>query len=174
MPDDCALPYLNAHAKGGRILDIGCGPGAIGEAIDPRSYHDYLGVDISDVAIEKARARSSRPGNLYLAGDMWTFNPAGTYDLIFFGDSLYNFSFSDGKEILERYSAYLKEDGVFVVRTWLSLNRARAIIELIESDYDVIEKRSFAFRSPLIVAVFKPKILVAAGQALRRFRPASA
>jgi 2-polyprenyl-3-methyl-5-hydroxy-6-metoxy-1,4-benzoquinol methylase len=57
MPDDCVLPFLNAHAKGGRILDIGCGPGAIGEAIDPLAYQHYLGIDISDVAIEKAQAK---------------------------------------------------------------------------------------------------------------------
>jgi SAM-dependent methyltransferase len=160
MPNDCVLPYLNAHSKGGKILDIGCGPGAIGEAIDPLAYRHYFGVDISDVAIEKARARNSRLNNVYTVGDMWTFNPTDTYDLIFFGDSLYNFSFSDGKKILNRYSAYLNKDGVFVIRTWVSLGRARAIVELIESDYGVIEKRSFAFQSPLVVIVFKPKILI--------------
>ena len=158
MPNDCVLPYLNAHSKGGRILDIGCGPGAIGEAIDPLAYRHYLGVDISDVAIEKARARNSRLNNVYTVGAMWTFSPTDTYDLIFFGDSLYNFGFSGGKKILNRYSSYLNEDGVFVIRTWVSLGRARAIIELIESDYDVIQKRSFAFQSPLIIIVFKPKI----------------
>jgi SAM-dependent methyltransferase len=165
MPKDCVLPHLNAHARGGSILDIGCGPGAIGEAIDPTTYRHYLGVDISDVAIEKARAKNSRLNNIYALGDMWRFNPPGTYDLIFFGDSLYNFSFPDEKKILARYSSYLNEGGVFVIRTWVgvdrtyAINRTRAIIKLIESDYDVIEKRSYATRRPLplVVIVFKPK-----------------
>ena len=65
MSDDCVIPYLNTHARGGSILDIGCGPGAIGEAIDPIAYRHYLGVDISDVAIEKARDKSSRSNNVY-------------------------------------------------------------------------------------------------------------
>jgi len=164
MPNDCVLPHLNAHARGGSILDIGCGPGAIGEAIDPTTYRHYLGVDISDVAIEKARAKNSRLNNIYALGDMWKFNPPGTYDLIFLGDSLYNFSFPEEKKILARYSSYLNESGVFVIRTWVgvdrtrAINRTRAIIKLIESDYDVIEKRSYATRPiPLVVIVFKPK-----------------
>jgi SAM-dependent methyltransferase len=159
MPKDFVLPHLNAHARGGSILDLGCGPGAIGEAIDPTTYRHYLGVDISDVAIEKARGKNSRLNNIYALGDMWTFNPPGTYDLIFFGDSLYNFSFPNGKKILARYSSYLNEGGVFVIRTWVSVDRSRAIIKLIESDYDVIEKRSYAPRrpNPMVVIVFKLK-----------------
>jgi SAM-dependent methyltransferase len=162
MPKDRVLPHLNAHARGSSILDIGCGPGAIGEAINPTTYRHYIGVDISDVAIAKASAKNFRLNNVYAQGDMWTFNPPGTYDLIFFGDSLYNFSFPSGKKILARYSSYLNEGGVFVIRTWVSVDRTRAIIKLIESDYDVIEKRSYGTDAtgkpnPLVVIVFKPK-----------------
>ena len=75
-------------------------------------------------------------------------------------DSLYNFSFSDGKKILDRYASYLSPGGVFVIRTWVSLDRARAIIKLIESECDVVEEQPFTFQGrKLIVIVFKPKIL---------------
>jgi SAM-dependent methyltransferase len=158
MPNDCVIPYLNTLARGGSILDIGCGPGAIGEAIDPIAYRHYLGVDIADVAIEKARDNNSRSNNVYVQGDMRTFNPSGTYELILFGDSIYYFGFSDAKEILDRYSLYLNENGVFVMRCWVVNDRTRAIVKLIESDYNVTEKQWYTFRDPMLVIVFKPKI----------------
>ena len=157
MSHDCVIPYLNAHARGGSILDIGCGPGAIGEAIDPNAYRRYLGVDISDVAIVKARDKNSRSNNVYVQGDIRTFNPSGTFDLILFGDSLYYFSFSVAKKILDRYSSYLNEYGVFVMRCWVVNDRTRAIVKLIESDYDVTEKQWYTFCDPMLVIVFKPK-----------------
>jgi hypothetical protein len=47
-----------------------------------------------------------------------------------------------------------------VIRTWVSLDRARATVELVESEYDVVEKKVFNFKRPLVVVVFKPKILL--------------
>ena len=158
MSNDCVISHINAHARGGSILDIGCGPGTIGEAIDPAAYRQYLGVDISDVAVEKARKKSSRPNNVYAQGDMRTFKPSGTFDLIFFGDSLYYFSLPSAKEILVRYSSYLNEGGVFVMRCWVATDRSRAIVTLIESDYEVIEKKWYPYREPMLVTVFKPNI----------------
>lgn len=44
-----ALPYLK-----GRVLDYGCGAGALAEHV---SAHDYLGVDIDDESLRLARSR---------------------------------------------------------------------------------------------------------------------
>lgn len=45
---DAAIPYLK-----GRVLDFGCGSGALAEYVDA---DHYLGVEIDDVSLQRARA----------------------------------------------------------------------------------------------------------------------
>src|SRR5215813_5144182 len=51
MAGDCLYRHVEEHARGGDILDLGCGPGATGNELDEASYRTYTGVDISDVAV---------------------------------------------------------------------------------------------------------------------------
>src|SRR5260370_34756182 len=60
MADDCLYPSVEKHAKNGSILDLGCGPGTTGNELNAAKYLFYTGVDISDVAIDKARKRTEK------------------------------------------------------------------------------------------------------------------
>ncbi len=44
-----------------RILDVGCGDGTVGIFLSGLAYR-YLGIDVSEAAIERARQRSSAAG----------------------------------------------------------------------------------------------------------------
>src|SRR5262245_18919549 len=57
-PCDCIYPYIEKYANNGSILDLGCGSGSTGSELDAIIYRYFIGVDISDVAIEKARRRA--------------------------------------------------------------------------------------------------------------------
>ena len=61
-PEDCVYYYIEKYCRGGSILDLGCGSGNTGNELSCDRYGIYTGIDISDVAIQKAitRSRASR------------------------------------------------------------------------------------------------------------------
>ena len=158
MPADCVYPYIEKYARNGNILDLGCGPGTTG--LELNSYGSYTGVDICDLAIEKARMRTDQyhrsDRNSYLRSDLLTYIPNWQYDVIFFGDSIYYFSLERSIEILDRYSRYLKNDGVFIIRTWIDNEKHIAMVRSIEGAFDVLEKGLFA-NSQIAVIVFRSR-----------------
>ena len=46
------------HAGGGRVVELGCGEGGLAQLLPPGSFSSFYGIDISTVAIERARARN--------------------------------------------------------------------------------------------------------------------
>jgi len=161
MATDCVYPHLEKYVRDGSILDLGCGPGAVGNELNATAYRTYTGVDICDVAVEKARNRTAEnrraDKNTYFQSDIFSYEPTEQYDVIFFGDSIYYFPHQQIADMLNRYSKYLKKDGVFVVRSWLLKDRQRAIISNIENEFDVVEK-CFYHNAALCVIVFQPPV----------------
>jgi SAM-dependent methyltransferase len=154
---DCVYPYIHKYCRHGSILDLGCGSGNTGNELDPGKYEYYTGVEISDVALEQARRRSElacrNDKNQYVTGDITKYVPLRKYDTILFRDSIYYISRPKIKPTLDRYSRYLNQDGVFIVR----LNHRQAyakIVSLIETYYGVVDRYSPDPSSP-IVLVFR-------------------
>jgi 2-polyprenyl-3-methyl-5-hydroxy-6-metoxy-1,4-benzoquinol methylase len=94
LAEDLELPrfsvvagYCVRHAEGGRILEIGCGEGLLPERIGTSRYARYVGVDISSVAIERAKAKR-HPNAEFLAEDASDFDPDAQFDLIVFNEVL--------------------------------------------------------------------------------------
>lgn len=142
MPGDCLYPFVEKYAANGGILDLGCGPGATGNELDASKYSHYTGVDISEVAIAKARARTShndRAGkNEYVQADIGGYSPTRDYDVIVLGDSIYYISESRRIPMLRRYARSLTARGVFVVRI---RGERPTILAAIERNFSVIEKQ---------------------------------
>jgi SAM-dependent methyltransferase len=137
--------FIEKYARGGSILDLGCGSGNTGNELDGTIYRDYTGIDISEVAARKATLRSAASGradkNRYIRSDMLTYLPKQTHDLILFRESIYNIPLSMMKSTLDRYAQHLTPEGVFVAylsRDGTSL--VREIVKLVEDNYRVIEK----------------------------------
>jgi SAM-dependent methyltransferase len=113
MADDYVYRHVETCAKNGSILDLGCGPGAVGNELNAAAYHSYTGVDISDAAIEKARSRTAEnrrtDKNHYFQGDILSYIPKQKYDVILFGDSIYYFqpqrNCRDSKSVLQVFEA---------------------------------------------------------------------
>src|SRR5436190_14728424 len=76
---DIIYRFIEKYSAGGSILDLGCGSGNTACELNPACYRAYLGVDISDVALEKARSRTQSPSLRakisYAQGDIETFIP---------------------------------------------------------------------------------------------------
>jgi SAM-dependent methyltransferase len=132
------------------------------------AYQTYVGVDISEAALDKARRRSEECGrqdkNRFECSDFLSYVPTGRFDVILFRESMYHVPLGKVKATLERYSEYLKEGGVFIVRLFAasretseSRYRPVAMLGIMEAEFDVVEKRQYEEAGRPTVIVFRPK-----------------
>jgi SAM-dependent methyltransferase len=144
--DESSHLQIEKYANNGCILDLGYGSGTTSIELNRAVYRFYTGVDISDVAIKRARTRAQEAGrtdcNEYCQTDILTYVPTHRYNVILFGDSLYYLPQRRIAASLARYSDYLTEDGVFFVRVFDVSGKHRRILDSIESHYDIIEKHT--------------------------------
>lgn len=167
---DVVYSHLEKYVGHGSVLDLGCGQG--GTAIELASdYQRYVGVDISEVALTRARkktadaVRSTKAS--FACADFLGYAPEQKFDVILFRESMYHVPIGQVNTILDKYSAFLTEDGVFIVRLYLSgpngekRFRPRAVIRTIENDYNIIEKKDYDDLSATTVVVFRPRASVA-------------
>ncbi len=94
------------------ILDVGCGEGILGRILSPGSHSRYVGVDVSGVAIDLARAKADARSSFHHA-DAESWNPSERFDVIVFNESLYHFH--DPVSALRKYEMALNPGGVFIV-----------------------------------------------------------
>jgi SAM-dependent methyltransferase len=161
---DCVYSHLERFAANRTVLDLGCGPGNTANELAP-VYRKYVGVDISEAALTKARRRSERNGragmNSFAQGDFLSYVPPQKFDVILFREAMYHVPLGKVKLILDRFSEYLADDGVFIVRLYVLENgktksRPSAMIGIMENEFDVVEK-GFYQDSGATVIVFRPK-----------------
>lgn len=107
-----AATLLTRHVPRGRVLEIGCGEALLQQHLSPTDYASWVGVDISEIAIQRAQAFAS-DNVRYLVADMETLDPGGKFDAIVFTESIY-FA-ADSAKLLQRYSKFLNPQGVFIV-----------------------------------------------------------
>jgi 2-polyprenyl-3-methyl-5-hydroxy-6-metoxy-1,4-benzoquinol methylase len=154
---------VEKYANHGGILDLGCGPGAISVEVNTEAYSFYSGVDISDVAIQKARKRAEEVGradrNQYCQSDILTYTPQRQFDVILYGDSIYYIPNQQIAPMLCRYSTYLTKQGVFIARLFDVSGKHRRILDIVESHFDVVEKHLHELdgQPPMCVIVFQPR-----------------
>lgn len=155
---DCVYPFVEKYADNGGILDLGCGSGSTGNELEANTYQHYTGIDISDVALGKARRKTEEnrraDRNQYFQGDIFSYVPTQQYHVILFKDSLYYVPWGKTKAMLERYSSYLTEGGVFIVKMSGS-DKYTTITNTIERAFEVVEKKLFN-EPEALVCVFRP------------------
>ena len=164
-PGDCLYPYLEKYAADGSILDLGCGSGNTANEIAFSAYGSYCGVDISDVALEKAQRWSEANGrankNSFVRGDFLKYVPDRQYRVILLRESLYHVPLATVKRTLDRYSQYLEEGGVIIVRMFTIENgkekpRPTAMVRIIEKEFDVLEQGEWGEKGATVI-VFRPE-----------------
>jgi SAM-dependent methyltransferase len=169
---DCVYSHLEKHLHGGSILDLGCGPGNTANELAANAYTNYVGIDISEAALAKARRRTEKDGrsgkNSFACSDFLGYRPTQNFDVILFRESMYHVPLNKVKPILDHFSKYLKDSGVFVVRMSTTDDkgahkpRLAAIVGVMESDFEVVEKKQYGEVGPTVI-VFRPKSRTASG-----------
>jgi SAM-dependent methyltransferase len=165
--DDTAQDYIYGHlekyAKNGNILDLGCGPGNTANELASNAYSSYVGVDISEAALKKAKKRTEESGrthkNSFVITDFISYSPSQKFDVILFRESMYHVPVGKIKTTLNYYSDYLKEDGVFLVRLVLrdvdgrTKDRPKAMVDVMETEFHVMEKWEYGKQAVTILAL---------------------
>ena len=164
--NDCVYFHLEKHAANGSILDLGCGSGNTANELAANAYEKYLGVDISEVCMNKARRRSQENGraakNEFVFGDFLEFSSPEKFDVILLRESLYHIPIGKIESTLNRYAKSLKDNGVFIVRIktldtdGTAKSRPMAMIGVIEKEFDVIENCHYREFGAAVI-VFRPK-----------------
>jgi cyclopropane fatty-acyl-phospholipid synthase-like methyltransferase len=162
---DCVYPYLERYSRNGRLLDLGCGPGNTANELAASAYQSYVGIDISEAALQKGRKRSETNGrgdkNRFELGDFISYAPSQPFDVILFRESMYHVPLKQVKAMLLRYSNYLTDGGVFIVRMVTSRSngtdnrRLKSMVDIIVQEFEVVENRSDGNGGPTVV-VFRP------------------
>jgi predicted TPR repeat methyltransferase len=135
--------YIQAAAtREPRVLDIGCGEGVLLEAIRDRPYRSYVGLDLSAVAIARAKERANARDR-FLVADARGHVPDEAPDVIVFNEVLYYFD--DIAAVVGRYLATLAPGGVAIAsvykkakteRVWRALARVADIRDRVTIRHD--------------------------------------
>jgi 2-polyprenyl-3-methyl-5-hydroxy-6-metoxy-1,4-benzoquinol methylase len=155
---DCVYRFVEKMARGGRILDLGCGSGNTGVELRRDAYKEYVGVDISKVAIDKAEARAKGDGrvnHVYYQSDILDYRPDRKFDVILFRESLCYVPMGKVKRTIDHFLGSLTEDGTIIVRLCDRAGYSK-YVDLVRSNYRIIEE----FEEPgskTIIQVFQAR-----------------
>ena len=134
---------IEKYSNNGAILDVGCGTGNTSVELNTATYTKYRGVDISQVAIDKAVSRAQERGrdqmSSYVCADMLSYVPDEKFDLIVFRECLWYVRRSQALGMLRRYAQCLKDQGKFLVSICPPAAQ-RQLGPMIERDFQLVEK----------------------------------
>lgn len=103
------------------LLDVGCAAGGLAQTASREGLEHYVGVDISEYAIKKARKQLLEGKKLssarFYTCDLCDFTPENNsqFDVIVFNEVLYYLDVKEAVVQLERYSNWLRPGGVFCI-----------------------------------------------------------
>jgi SAM-dependent methyltransferase len=155
-PDPMLIAMIESHAIApGRTLEVGCGTGTNAIYLAQHDF-DVVGVDISPLAIEKARTKARGRGRFETVDFLSEAPPGGPFQFVFDRGCFHTFDkASERARFAKNVAAALEEGGV-----WLSLigstegaprdsgpprRSAREVMNAIEPSLEIVEFRSGDF-----------------------------
>ncbi len=112
------VALIQEFCKGGRLVEFGCGDGMLPHLLQPGTFSDYLGLDISDKAVEIARnwAREARLCHCtFEQANMASWPGSEGIALIVAEECLNYLQSEDLERFLRRCCASLAENGKILV-----------------------------------------------------------
>jgi 2-polyprenyl-3-methyl-5-hydroxy-6-metoxy-1,4-benzoquinol methylase len=122
----------------GRVLDVGCGEGALRNLLGSAGYMRYVGIDCSETAIATARKHEDACTSFAVC-DATEFVPTETFDAVVFNESLYYFE--DPVAVFDRFVRRMNPNGVVLTSLFLT-PRASAILKRLKRLYPLLDEVS--------------------------------
>ncbi|MFM2231033.1 MAG: hypothetical protein RL607_2291 [Bacteroidota bacterium] len=116
-----------------RILDLGCGYGALLNYLPKDKYTFYLGVDLSDTAILKAR-KKKYPNAVFKVADLHQFKTEEKFDLLVLNEVLY---YLDNRmEVVKQLSLFTTPNAKMIVSLY---DVKESIVDELAGFYPLLE-----------------------------------
>ncbi|MFU1796049.1 class I SAM-dependent methyltransferase [Paenibacillus azoreducens] len=131
--------YIRKFLAKEGILDMGCGTGILFDMLLGEEKEGYLGVDLSQEAVQIAAAKTSR--NIFRCGDINQYVPEKLYDVIVFNESLQYVPHTSDK--LLEYSRFLTPNGVIISSLYSHKNTQDPDFAMIERKIEEIEQSGY-------------------------------
>jgi 2-polyprenyl-3-methyl-5-hydroxy-6-metoxy-1,4-benzoquinol methylase len=93
--------YISQTKTQGRVLDVGCGTGIISQLLDSARY-DYVGIDISDVAIDAARKKNHSKKVKFITSSLEEYKTEEIFDFIILNEMIYYIEYETLIRLLEK------------------------------------------------------------------------
>ena len=103
---------------GGKLVEFGCGEGILPRMLPSGAFSQYVGIDISKVAIERAESKARKAGVqhcLFAQGDMAGWEGTDSVSLILLEECLYYLTPSEMEQFLTRCCESLTPQGHLLV-----------------------------------------------------------
>ena len=126
--------YFNYLKAGGSILDVGCGEGILQERLSPYAYSKYVGIDISDEAINQASQKKDKK-TFFIRAETNIYTTE-SFDAIVFNESLYYFD--DPLKVLKEFELSLNRDGIFIISMYKGARGG--LVEKLKSSYTFLDE----------------------------------
>jgi 2-polyprenyl-3-methyl-5-hydroxy-6-metoxy-1,4-benzoquinol methylase len=148
--------YVQTLKCEGSVLDVGCGEGLLLDRLCGGAYSKFVGIDISQTAIERAQEKQY-PRSFFTRVDARGFVADEHFDAIIFNEVLYYFR--DPLEVSRKYCHWLKPDGLLITSLYGGSDRARAIARSMKKEYRSIDEVEIINHGKKwIIDVFLPEI----------------
>jgi SAM-dependent methyltransferase len=136
---------INMHVRpvNATILDVGCGEGILSDYITSEQKKNYIGVDISKVAIDQAFKKRGAPMS-WVVSMAREYTPPREVDVIIFSEMLY---YVDYQKVLTQYESYLSPNGIIIISLWCPDNEEGMFSEIIDftrSHFDLLDNFELA------------------------------
>ena len=128
------------HGSGGKVALMGCGTGGLAAILDRSECTSILGIDLSSVAVERAKRRGLTRAQFTVA-DFASWGCTEQYDAIVFEESLYYIPLKEQVRVLAAHRLSLTRAGVFVI-TVSDAARYRTMLKMIRSRFHILEDRN--------------------------------
>lgn len=130
--------YIRSLFSSPSILDVGCGYGRLLVFLQGVPFKQYVGIDLSSEAINRARLYAGANITLETA-DFTEWDSPSRFEAIVFNESLYYARYPVG--VLLRYAGLLEPDGVIIVSMfrhkntpiiWKDIEKHFAVVDSVE------------------------------------------
>lgn len=130
------LSYVAYLRPDSSILEIGCGGGSLLPRLRQFGYRNYIGIDMSEVAIAKCRQFSDRK-TTFLVADAESYVPDVAVDVVILNECIYYFAHPI--VTLQRYAHYLVPGGLFVVSLFEN-DQTRPIRRCLKAKFSLVDE----------------------------------